>query len=79
VNKKAIIECFSLTPATWSYMDRRLPTNVKVDINLLTIKKVSINNAGVYECQGTDKDNKLFSSRSTLNVNSKINFIDVWR
>jgi len=72
----AYIECFSLTPVIWSYMERRLPIDAKVDVNMLTIAGVNIDNAGVYECQGTDEDYKIFTSRSTLIVNGKITFID---
>jgi len=60
------LECYSITPVTWFFMGKRLPSNVKVDVNYLKIEEVLLDNAGEYECIGVDLSSVKFFSRSTL-------------
>ena len=67
----AILECISFTNGKWSFNGHSVPSNVETGVNTLTIHKVNLNNAGFYECQGTDLHKQTFLAMTILYVTGK--------
>jgi len=70
------MECISFTQVEWIFsLGRSFPCNVAVDVNLIKIKKVRIDNAGIYRCLGSNKNSEQFWAISVVYVVCKFLFV----
>jgi len=63
-----MFECLSFTAAPWTFMDRVVPSNAITGVNILIIENVTADNAGRYECQGSNELQQNFLAVATLIV-----------
>jgi len=69
--ESASIECISYTAPLWTFQERPLFKKVMVDVSLIKISNVRIEDGGIYECQGSNKQNKIFWATSALTVQGR--------
>jgi len=67
MGRKAVFECSAKSVGKWLHNNKSLPRNAKfVGNKLLEIDNVRLHNKGVYECEGIEKNNKIFYAQGTL-------------
>ncbi len=70
--KIIVIDCNSVLIPTWNFLTGAWPFNAYAHNKSLIIIQTLGLNSGVYECQGTTKDQYIFYAKSTVIVTGEL-------